>query len=272
MNMGDLIGQMLRQGVAGAPSEARLRNFGAQAQGAGGIEQMLGGLLGGRGGAPAAGGRGGDLGSLLGGLLGGGGPAAGANPLGAILGGLAGGRRTGGGGDQLGTLLGGLLGGGRSAAGGGGAVAVLGTLAMAALNAYAARSDAPPPAPEAAPTLVGGEAERLILRAMIAAAKADGKLDAAEREKLLARAGEGEADPAAAAFVEAEMAAPLDAAAIAAGARTPEQAAQVYAASILAIEIDSEAERAYLRDLAAALNLPAGAVAQLHKMTGAPAV
>ena len=50
-----------------------------------------------------------------------------------------------------------------------------------------------------------------------------------------------------------------------------EAAAQVYAASLLAIDSDSESERAYLRALAEALGLDAETVAQLHGMTGAPA-
>jgi uncharacterized membrane protein YebE (DUF533 family) len=38
------------------------------------------------------------------------------------------------------------------------------------------------------------------------------------------------------------------------------------------MDIDTQAERAYLRQLAAALGLEAGAVARLHQLTGAPAV
>ena len=72
-------------------------------------------------------------------------------------------------------------------------------------------------------------------------------------------------------FVLDQMAQPLDVAALAAEARSPEQAAQVYAASILAIDADSDQEKAYLRQLAQALNLPPEAVAQLHQMTGVPA-
>jgi uncharacterized membrane protein YebE (DUF533 family) len=52
--------------------------------------------------------------------------------------------------------------------------------------------------------------------------------------------------------------------------RNPAQAAEVYAASLLAIDVDSEAERAYLRNLAAALRLDAGVVSFLHRTTGAP--
>jgi uncharacterized membrane protein YebE (DUF533 family) len=53
-------------------------------------------------------------------------------------------------------------------------------------------------------------------------------------------------------------------------ARTPELAAQVYGASLLAIEVDTEAERDYLRRLAQALKLDAGTVQHLHTSLGAP--
>ena len=55
----------------------------------------------------------------------------------------------------------------------------------------------------------------------------------------------------------------------AAEARQPAQAAEVYAASILAIDADSEQERRYLAELAAALHLDAETVRHLHRMTGA---
>ena len=68
-----------------------------------------------------------------------------------------------------------------------------------------------------------------------------------------------------------EMRAPLDIQALAAEARTPAQAAEIYAASLLAIDIDTDNERQYLRDLAQALKLDPATVDQLHQMTGAPA-
>ena len=67
------------------------------------------------------------------------------------------------------------------------------------------------------------------------------------------------------------MAAPVDVAALAAEVRSPAQAAEVYAASLLAINADSSAERAYLSELARALGLDDATVAELHRMTGAPA-
>jgi uncharacterized membrane protein YebE (DUF533 family) len=106
---------------------------------------------------------------------------------------------------------------------------------------------------------------------MISAAKADGQVDQAELEKVIGKLGEDNVTAEEKAFVMQELRAPLDPRKLAADARTPEQAAEVYAASLLAIDIDSEAERQYLRDLAEALRLDAGTVAELHRMTGAPA-
>ncbi len=289
MSFANVIGQMLQQGMAGQ-THGRLQNFGGSAAGIGGVEQVLGALLGGgqpgaaRSGAASGGG---DLGALLGGILGGGqaagqiGGQAGANPLGGLIGAvLGGGGQAASGTNPLGGMLGAMLGGGQRSAGaipgggalGGSAMAVLGTLAMSALQAYAKSAQAPVAAPDPAHAaeLMAPGAERLVLRAMIGAAKADGRIDQTEIDRILAKADDGGITPAEKAFIEAELETPADPQAIAAEAGTPELAAQAYAASILAIDIDTEAERAYLRALAAALRLPEGAVRQLHQMTGAP--
>jgi uncharacterized membrane protein YebE (DUF533 family) len=110
-----------------------------------------------------------------------------------------------------------------------------------------------------------------VLRAMIEAAKADGQVDATERQRLVAKAQEGGADPEAAAFLERELERPADPDALAGEVRDPVVAAQVYAASLLAIQVDTEEERAYLRALAGKLGLQPAVVAQLHQALGAPA-
>jgi uncharacterized membrane protein YebE (DUF533 family) len=51
---------------------------------------------------------------------------------------------------------------------------------------------------------------------------------------------------------------------IAAWAATPEQAAEIYSAALLAIEVDTEKERAWLARLAGELKLPDGLVAEIH--------
>ncbi len=71
-------------------------------------------------------------------------------------------------------------------------------------------------------------------------------------------------------FVLDEIRKPLDPSDLAKDVHNPAQAAEVYAASLLAIDIDSEAERENLRNLAAALRLDPGVVSFLHRTTGAP--
>ena len=255
--MGGLLGAVLGGAQGGVPGATRP---GATGPGATGFGATGIGAAAQQGGQSAA--MGGGMGDLLGAMLGG--RAGGAQRPAA--GGGAGGI-----GDMLGAMLGGQAGGG---AGGGAAMAVLGGLALNALRGFAAQQGAAAPAiaPQEAQTLVDDEAEALALRAMIAAMKADGRLDQAEVETLRRTIAEGGITDAELAFVQAELEKPLDIAALAQAARGPLAAAQTYAASIVAIAIDTDAERAYLRALAQALGLDAATVARLHEMTGAPAV
>ena len=108
-----------------------------------------------------------------------------------------------------------------------------------------------------------------MLAAMISAAKADGTIDQAEMQKIVGKLGQ--VTPEEKQFVLDQMAAPLDVGVLAAQVSGKAQAAQVYAASLLAIDADSGQEKAYLRELANALGLDEGTVAQLHGMTGSTA-
>lgn len=66
------------------------------------------------------------------------------------------------------------------------------------------------------------------------------------------------------AFVMDELRAKLDVDAAAGAAATPEEAAEIYTASLLAIDVDNAAERGYLAMLAARLRLDDALVAHLH--------
>lgn len=105
---------------------------------------------------------------------------------------------------------------------------------------------------------------RMLLRAMIAAAKADGHIDATEQAAIFGQIDRLDLRAEDKAFVIDELRAPLDVDAIARSAHTVEEAAEIYAASLLAISIDNAAERGYLALLAARLNLDKGLVAHLH--------
>ena len=69
-------------------------------------------------------------------------------------------------------------------------------------------------------------------------------------------------------FLREEIRKPMETDAIVRAARTPQVAAQVYAASVLAIEADTDVERRYLQDLAARLGLNQQAVAYVHRSLG----
>ena len=94
-----------------------------------------------------------------------------------------------------------------------------------------------------------------LLRAMIAAAKADGHVDDAEQKKIFGRLDELNLDAEAKAFVMDELHKPLDIDSVVAAASSPEAALQIYAASFLAIVPDDAAEQAYLDKLATRLKL-----------------
>lgn len=95
-----------------------------------------------------------------------------------------------------------------------------------------------------------------LVRAMIAAAKADGHIDDTERRKIadrLSLAGIGED---AERFISAELDMPLDIETLVASAQTEAQRVELYTASRLAIDPNTRAERGYLDLLAGRLALP----------------
>lgn len=123
----------------------------------------------------------------------------------------------------------------------------------------------PAPGPSAVPGVdkASPETALLMLRAMIAAAAADGHIDAIERERILGGLRQAGLEGDAARFIEAEFARPAPIGALAASAKTPEVAMQVYAAARLAIDPDKTEERVFLAQLAGALALDPRLVAQI---------
>lgn len=95
----------------------------------------------------------------------------------------------------------------------------------------------------------------LYLRAMVAAAAADGQIDAAERARITQGMRQAGIDEDATRWLESELADPADVEELSAGVNTPEKAAQVYTAARLAIDPDSIQEREFLRNLAQSLDL-----------------
>lgn len=116
---------------------------------------------------------------------------------------------------------------------------------------------APPPPPAAfdPSQLPQEQADAVqLVRAMIAAAAADGVIAPEERQRVLQRAASAGIDAETHAFLEAELAVPKSADMIGALTR-PGLSREVYAAAAVAIDIDSEAERRFLHTLGDALGL-----------------
>ncbi|PYF06964.1 uncharacterized protein DUF533 [Rhodobacter viridis] len=114
----------------------------------------------------------------------------------------------------------------------------------------------------------GAEAHaKLMIRAMIQAAKADGTIDDAEKAQILAQLGE--ATPEEVAFVQAELDAPIDIPGLVSDVHEAARV-QVYSAALMAITVDTEAEKLYLRNLSTALALDPATVAQVHLGMGKP--
>ncbi|TVV41989.1 tellurite resistance TerB family protein [Thalassolituus sp. C2-1] len=105
----------------------------------------------------------------------------------------------------------------------------------------------------------------LLLSAMIAAAKADGHIDDAEQQRISNAVQAMGATADVNRFVEQELRKPLDPAEIAAQVKTPEEAAEVYLASVLIVDEQNFMEKAYLQELARQLKLEPGLVAELEK-------
>ncbi|EFO32188.1 inner membrane protein YebE [Roseibium sp. TrichSKD4] len=112
----------------------------------------------------------------------------------------------------------------------------------------------------------GGENQFAInlLTAMISAAKADGHIDAEEQARIFDKIDEAGLDSEAKAFLMDELRSPLDLDKVVASATCPETAAEIYAASRLAINPDHPAEKAYLQMLAARLALDPALVDEIE--------
>ncbi len=141
-----------------------------------------------------------------------------------------------------------------------GSVAALGALAWKVYQEHQAKQGAAS-APAAAPAFAAlpppqAEAHgQAMLKALIAGAKSDGHIDERERGLIDAELQRlGAAEPLRQ-WVDAELRRPVDPADVAAGASTPEMAAEIYLASVLAVDETTVMERAYLDELARQLRL-----------------
>jgi uncharacterized membrane protein YebE (DUF533 family) len=248
MNIEDILGAVTQSGLRGGSSTDRLRN-------------SMGGWASGQGSG------GGALGGRLGEILNQAGRAVGGNRnlaiggLGALAGVLLGGRRG----------LGGAVRGGL----GGGVMALLGAMAYQSLKNRGGQIGRVPlglaaPQTEAERAELARNSE-LVLKAMINAAKADGRVEQSEIQRILGRVQESGADAQALEFLAAELKKPMETAVLVEAARGKlELAAQLYSASLLAIEVDTPEEKQYLQELASALGLEPEVTQRIHQELGLP--
>jgi uncharacterized membrane protein YebE (DUF533 family) len=236
--------------------------------GSGSLQDVLGQVLAGGGSARSPRTGGGSLQDMLGEMLGGGATRRGApapggslqDMLGQILGGGAAGTAGGAAGGGLGGMLNELS---RMSRPGGGAAEPdagtdFGTLLNQSLEGFNE--------PRRAPSRDEEEFAGVLLRAMVQAAKADGQIDADEKERLLGQLGD-DVSRDEAEFVRAELAREVDvdglARAVPAGAEQ-----QVYLISAMAIDLDRKSEATYLHELAQAMQLSPASVNAIHDRLG----
>ena len=240
-------GQHSPQGdaMAGTPLEGMMDNIlgGGQQGGTGG----LGGIMEQLG---QSGGSSGGLGDLLGGLAQSGGSSGG---LGDLLGGLT---QSGGGVGGLGGLLGGLAGAATGQSGGS-----FGQVLNSQFDGN--------PEPAIQPNADQETAAALMLSAMLQAAKADGRFDESEQQKLMEKLGDVSEQERA--FVNAELQKPVDVPGLVRAIPRGLEP-QVYMMSVLGIDLDSQEEAKYLHELASAIGISKEQVNHIHYQMGVPKI
>ncbi|MCK0142652.1 DUF533 domain-containing protein [Aliiroseovarius sp. F20344] len=251
--------------------------FGDEHSPGGGLSDILGGLTQAQ---PQSGQQsGGGLSDLLGGLMKQGGSGS---QRGGGLGDLLGGGQSTGQGGGLSDMLGQVLGGGNQQASGGapgGLGGLLEALAGGAAGTAASKPGAGSLGDMLNDALQGGgnmrqtpsQAEEdkaaVLLRAIIQAAKSDGRIDAQEQKALKEHLGDVSREEAD--FVNSEFTRPVDVQGLAND--TPRgMEAQVYAMSLVGLDLDSKAEAQYLHDLGQALGIDARTSNSIHEQMGEP--
>lgn len=177
----------------------------------------------------------------------------------------------------IGALLGALMGGSKSTTMnslGGGMMGLLGMMAYKALtSSMSGNSGATASAPsaqayvQATPQQQANDAE-IILIAMIDAAKADGQVDSDELGRIMNTMKSSGIGQDGVNYVIQKLQEPMETAKIVAAVRgRPELAAQVYSASLMAIDVDTDAEKLYLSKLAKAMGLSQSVVQNIERLT-----
>ena len=157
-----------------------------------------------------------------------------------------------------------------------GALALIGGLAYKAFQNYQAGkplvsgvspAEVAPQGSGFEPAAVTNESAALYIRAMIAAAAADGRIDSAEQAKILGGLKQAGVDAEAEAFMANELNNPASAEDLASAVTSPEEAVQLYTAARMAIEPDSRGEQQFLGALAGALGIDGKLAAHIDATT-----
>ena len=235
----DLLGSMIQSGLSSSTG-SRVSNAG------GGIQDLLGSLMGG----------GQSVLSRAGQAMGGGDNLA-ATGIGALLGALTGKSSS----TTLNSVGGGLMG-------------LLGMMAYKALTSPSAKdlassaTDAVKKYTQQTPQQKSNDAE-IILTAMIDAAKSDGQVDSDEVSRIMGNLKNTGVGQEGINFIISKLQAPMETNKILAAVKgRPDLAVQVYSASLMAIEVDTQAEKNYLDKLAKSMGLSAEVVRNIEQMSG----
>mgnify|MGYP002623947445 CR=1 FL=1 len=238
----DLLGSMIQSGMSSSTG-SRVSSAG------GGIQDLLGNLMGG----------GQSVLSRAGQAVGGGDNLA-ATGIGALLGALTGRSSS----TTLNSVGGGLMG-------------LLGMMAYKALTSSSAKdlassaTDAVKKYTQQTPQQQSNDAE-IILTAMIDAAKSDGQVDSDELSKIMGNLKNTGVGQEGLNFIISKLQAPMETSKILAAVKgRPDLAVQVYSASLMAIEVDTQAERNYLDKLAKSMGLSSEVVRNIEQMSGVSA-
>ncbi|BBP66850.1 MULTISPECIES: tellurite resistance TerB family protein [Pseudomonas] len=150
-----------------------------------------------------------------------------------------------------------------------GGLAALGVIAYKAYgNWQAQQGRAPQTEPQTLDRVPPAQVEQhsqAILKALVAAAKADGHVDERERELIEGEFTKLDNDQELQHWLHAELNKPLDPTDVARAAGTPEIAAEMYVASVMLVDEENFMEKSYLDELARQLKLEPGLKAELEK-------
>ena len=110
-----------------------------------------------------------------------------------------------------------------------------------------------------------------LVRAMIGAAKADGRIDGTETDRIFGQINALGLNDEERSFLLSEINKPRSASDVAASAETPEEAAEIYAVSVMAVNPSGLAERLYLGELSRLLKLEPVLAKTIHDRVISPA-